>query len=76
MEKLIRAAGRDLRHKGHAALRAGDRALARRYFKLALRSNPAHIKTWLRLIRTYLPSPISRRLSGAPRVAPKVPSES
>jgi predicted O-methyltransferase YrrM len=67
IERMLRTAGRDMRHKGHAALRAGDRALARRYFQLALRSDPGHLKTWLRLIRTYLPRPGSRSPRSKPR---------
>jgi predicted O-methyltransferase YrrM len=43
-----------LRHKGRVALRSSNRALARLYFKLALRSEPLHFKAYLYLLRTYM----------------------
>jgi predicted O-methyltransferase YrrM len=66
LEQMLRAEGRDLRHKGHIALRAGDRAQARNYFKLALAYDPARLTAYLRLLRTYLPLRISRAL-GKPK---------
>ncbi len=66
VEAMLESRGRQLRHRGHVALRAGERALARKYFKLALYSDPTHFKTYLRLLRTYLPQRLSRAL-GKPK---------
>jgi predicted O-methyltransferase YrrM len=53
----------DLRRKGLMALAAGDRAGARRHFLQALRLNPRHFKTYLRLMRTFMPAGLARTLS-------------
>ena len=49
------------------ALAAGDRVLARHHFMLALRKDPRHFKTYLRLLRTYLPANLERMLSAKTR---------
>jgi len=49
---------RQLRNDGMAALKAGDYRAARYAFKAALQLNP-RVRTYLRLLRTYLPG--SRR---------------
>jgi glycosyltransferase involved in cell wall biosynthesis len=53
-----------LGYQGLLALRAGNRAEARRYFARILRRQPTHLKSALRYIRTFLPAPIARALSG------------
>jgi predicted O-methyltransferase YrrM len=53
-----------LRFDGLVALREGRRAEARRCFIQALRIDPAHVKTYFRLIRTYLPAWLVRATSG------------
>ncbi|MGA2411993.1 MAG: glycosyltransferase [Candidatus Binataceae bacterium] len=53
-----------LGHEGLQALRNGDRATARHFFKLALRDRPADLKTALRLLRTWLPPSLARALTG------------
>jgi predicted O-methyltransferase YrrM len=53
----------DLRREGLMALAAGDRAAARRHFLRALRLDPRHFKTYLRLLRTFLPAGLARTLS-------------
>ena len=53
-----------LAHQGLVALRAGDRAAARRAFGAAIRQDPAHLKNLFRYFRTYLPSGMARLLTG------------
>ncbi|HJU11810.1 MAG TPA: glycosyltransferase family A protein [Candidatus Binataceae bacterium] len=53
-----------LSYQGLLALRAGDRGAARRYFAHILRHHPAHMKSALRYIRTFLPTSVGRALSG------------
>jgi glycosyltransferase involved in cell wall biosynthesis len=53
-----------LGYQGLLALRAGNPIGARRYFARILRQHPTHLKSALRYIRTFLPAPIARALSG------------
>jgi glycosyltransferase involved in cell wall biosynthesis len=53
-----------LGYQGLLAMRAGERAAARRYFARILRRQPTHMKSALRLIKTFLPMPLARALSG------------
>lgn len=53
-----------LGYQGLLAMRAGDLAEARSYFARILRRHPTHMKSALRYIRTFLPAPIARALSG------------
>jgi glycosyltransferase involved in cell wall biosynthesis len=53
-----------LGYRGLLAMRAGNPAEARRYFARILRQHPTHVKSALRYIRTFLPEPIARALSG------------
>jgi glycosyltransferase involved in cell wall biosynthesis len=53
-----------LGYQGLLAMRAGNRAEARRYFVRILRRQPTHIKSALRYVRTFLPASIARALSG------------
>jgi glycosyltransferase involved in cell wall biosynthesis len=53
-----------LGYQGLLAMRAGELAEARRYFARILRRHPTHMKSALRYIRTFLPAPIARALSG------------
>jgi predicted O-methyltransferase YrrM len=53
-----------LRYEGLLALREGRRAEARRCFRQALRIDRWHVKTYLRLIRTYLPPALIRATTG------------
>ncbi len=55
-----------LRHSAKLALQDGDRAAARRNLFEALRLEPFHLKVYLRLIKTFLPRPMVRMLSGSP----------
>ena len=48
----------------------GDTAASRRYLARALRYQPLHLKTGLRLLRTFLPAPIARALTGRTRDLP------
>jgi predicted O-methyltransferase YrrM len=57
-----------LRYDGLVALREGRRAEARRCFIQALRVDPAHVKTYLRLIRTYLPAALVRATTGRTKI--------
>ncbi len=53
-----------LRFQGLLALREGSRAEARRYFRQALRVDRWHVKTYFRLIRSYLPAALIRATTG------------
>ena len=53
-----------LRFQGLTALRDCRRAQARRYFCQALALEPLHLKTYFRLLRTFLPMWLVRPLSG------------
>lgn len=67
-EELIRRTVRSytnwLGYQGLLAMQAGDRAAARGYFARILRRQPMHMKSALRYLRTFLPAPIARALSG------------
>jgi methyltransferase family protein len=56
-----------LRHEALLALDAGDRRAARAGFVGALKLKPFHLKTYLRILRTFFPPSISRRLSSPTR---------
>jgi len=53
-----------LGYEGLMALRAGNCVSARNFFKRALYHRPTDIKTAMRLMRTWLPANLARRLSG------------
>lgn len=53
-----------LNHIGRVALLEGDRATARRAFYQALRAGVWQPKTWLRLMRTFLPLNLARKTTG------------
>ena len=46
------------------AMREGDNKAARHYLARILRRHPTHLKSALRYLRTFLPAPIARALSG------------
>jgi predicted O-methyltransferase YrrM len=56
-----------LRYQGLIALREGRRAEARRCFRAALRIDPAHVKTYFRMLRTFLPAALVRATTGSTR---------
>ncbi len=58
-----------LRFQGLIALREGKRAQARRYFLQALRFEPMHLKSYFRILRTFLPQALIRATSGNTRKA-------
>src|SRR5215472_8976028 len=64
IHRTVRSYTNWLGYQGLLAMRAGDRAAARRYFARILRRQPTHMKSALRYIRTFLPAPIARALSG------------
>jgi predicted O-methyltransferase YrrM len=64
-EQYRRYAGNHFRHEGLKALRDGDPAAARRAFIAALRMEPRRLKTYGRLLRTFLPRGLARSLGGA-----------
>jgi hypothetical protein len=67
-DELIRSTTRSyanwLSHQGLLAMQQGNSAAARVYFARILRHQPAHLKSALRWLRTFLPAPIARALSG------------
>lgn len=56
-----------LGHRGLIALRASDAHGARRLFLRALVHQPLHLKTFLRLVRTFMPRSVALALSGRSR---------
>jgi GT2 family glycosyltransferase len=56
-----------LSYRGLIALHAGDRATARNAFLSALAYHPWHLRTTLRLARTFLPPSLARALTGSSR---------
>jgi glycosyltransferase involved in cell wall biosynthesis len=64
IHRTVRSYTNWLSYQGLLAMRAGKRAEARRYFARILRRHPTHMKSALRYIRTFLPAPIARALSG------------
>ena len=58
-----------LGYLGLRALREGRGLEARRHFAYALRCDPTSIKNALRLMRTFLPEGLARRLTGRSRYA-------
>ncbi|MGH7908142.1 MAG: glycosyltransferase family A protein [Candidatus Binataceae bacterium] len=58
-----------LNHLGLIAMRERRGVEARGHFMRALRHNPGNIKTALRLMRTFLPAPLARALTGRTRAA-------
>jgi len=56
-----------LRHEALAALDSGDRGAARAGFVGALKLEPFHLKTYLRMLRTFLPPSMIRLLSSSTR---------
>jgi predicted O-methyltransferase YrrM len=61
------AAANLLRHRALAALERGERGAARAGFVGALRLEPLHFKTYLRLARTFFPASVTRMLSSPAR---------
>jgi glycosyltransferase involved in cell wall biosynthesis len=53
-----------LGYQGLLAMQRGDAATARIYFARILRRHPTHLKSALRLLRTFLPVTLARALSG------------
>ena len=70
---IQRAIKRDHRHHlgylGLVAIREGRTAEARRFFMRALRYDPTDVRNALRLVRTFLPAPVARALTGRSRGA-------
>jgi glycosyltransferase involved in cell wall biosynthesis len=67
LKSRIRAARSILGFIGLSAMRDGDTARAREAFLRALKVDPYRLKNYLRMLRTYLPSPVARALSGRTR---------
>jgi GT2 family glycosyltransferase len=67
-DELIRSTTRSytnwLSHQGLLAMQQGNPVAARVYFARILRHQPTHLKSALRLLRTFLPAPVARALSG------------
>jgi glycosyltransferase involved in cell wall biosynthesis len=53
-----------LSHGGLLALQRGDRRAARQYFQMAMGWEPYRVKTYLRWLRTFLPSRMAAALGG------------
>lgn len=64
IRRIVRSYTNWLGYQGLLAMRAGDAAAARRYFARILRRHPTHLKSALRYVRTFLPTPMARALSG------------
>jgi glycosyltransferase involved in cell wall biosynthesis len=82
-DELIRSTVRNytnwLSYQGLLAMRERDPAAARVYFARILRHHPTHLKSALRLVRTFLPAPVARALSGraaGAKAPPRLPDVS
>jgi hypothetical protein len=64
-EPYRRYAGNHFRHEGLRELSNGDSAAARRAFIAAIRMEPRRLKTYGRLLRTFLPRALARSLGGS-----------
>jgi len=64
IRRIVRSYTNWLGYQGLLAMQSGDRAAARGYFARILRRQPTHMKSALRYLRTFLPTPIARALSG------------
>jgi glycosyltransferase involved in cell wall biosynthesis len=53
-----------LSYQGLLAMQQGNPVAARMYFMRILRRQPTHVKSALRFMRTFLPPPVARALSG------------
>jgi glycosyltransferase involved in cell wall biosynthesis len=69
MRSRLRASRSILGYIGLNAMLKGDQAGARRALMLALRVDPFHLKTYFRLLRTFLPHRLARALTGRTRGA-------
>ena len=65
-----------LSYQGLLAMQRQDPAAARIYFARILRRQPTHLKSALRLLRTFLPAPLARALSGRTAGIKPVPRQS
>jgi hypothetical protein len=67
-DRLIRTTIRNynnwLSYQGLLAMQQRDPVAARAYFARIMRHQPTHLKSALRLLRTFLPPPMARMLSG------------
>jgi glycosyltransferase involved in cell wall biosynthesis len=77
-DELIRSTIRNyinwLSYQGLLAMQRRDPAAARVYFARILRRHPTHLKSALRLLRTFLPATVARALSGRTAGARYAPS--
>ena len=64
VEEFIQHRVRMIANAGVIEMSRGNLAGARRCFIRVLRYNPRHVKSYLRIARTYLPTKIARALSG------------
>lgn len=64
MDGRVRAPRSILGYIGLTAMRDGNMVEAREAFKHALEIDPRRLKNYFRLVRTYLPAPLVRVLSG------------
>jgi glycosyltransferase involved in cell wall biosynthesis len=64
IRKTVRSYTNWLGYQGLMAMQAGNAPLARSYFLRILRQHPTHFKSVLRYIRTFMPAPLFRALSG------------
>ncbi len=64
IRRTVRSYTNWLGYQGLIAMQSGNAALARSYFVRILRRHPTHFKSVLRYIRTFMPAPLVRALSG------------
>ncbi len=64
IHRTVRSYTNWLGYQGLLQMQAGNRVAARHYFARILRQHPTHLKSALRYVRTFLPTPIARALSG------------
>src|ERR1700722_2085894 len=64
VKNFIRHRVRMIANAGVIAMSRGNMAGARQCFIRVLKYDPLHVKTYMRIVRTYLPAPIRRALGG------------
>ena len=62
-------------YSGLLAMNRGDMREARHAFRRAFEEDPARLKNLMRLLRTFLPTPIARALTGRTRKALQEPTQ-
>ena len=72
VKNFIRHRVRMIANIGVIEMSRGNMAGARRCFIRVLKYNPRHVKSYMRIVRTFLPAPVRRALGGKASRAPRI----